>query len=796
MTNLVIVESPAKAKTIAKYLGKEYIVSPSFGHIREIPSKNGSVETDNHFNIKYEVSAKSKKHVADIISKAKKCSKLILAPDPDREGESIAWHIYETLIKRKALNSNIKVERVVFHSITKKAVTEAINNPRVINMDLVNAQQARRALDYLVGFNLSPVLWRKLPGSKSAGRVQSVALRLICDREDEIDAFISQEYWSIKALFNNITHNDFYANLVEFNDNKIEKFSITSKEQAIQIKNNLSSKQYHVSSIVRKDINKRPQSPFSTSLMQQEASRKLGFSAKKTMTIAQKLYEGIEVNSINQGLITYMRTDSIEISKEIVQLVRDKILKLYGKQYLSASINIFKSKVKNAQEAHEAIRPTELSLDPSSVRNYLDDDQFKLYDLIWKRTISSQMSNAIYDQMSVNISCQDNKTKLRATGSQIKFDGFLKIYSEGNDDINDDDNKQILPDLKENEQLSVINIEESQHFTEPAPRYSEASLIKKMEELGIGRPSTYASIISVIQDRGYVNIEKKRFHPEERGRIVTTFLKEFFSKYVEYDYTANLEDELDHISNGDIDWKIFLAKFWNEFYNNVEQISKESFQDILLKLDNIICSKILGVDESSNIKNTCDKCNKGRLSLRIGKFGSFIGCSNYPNCKNARKIYNHDPHDNSTNFSADSKIIGKDANTGYDIELKIGPYGPYLELQNNAELDDKKDKKAKKPKRVSIPKNINIEDISIQQASKLLSLPREVGYHPEDGGKIIANIGPYGPYLMWNKGFYSVKDDDILNIGLDRSVHIIAEIIEKKKNNPKKIRAKSNRKKK
>lgn len=790
MTNLVIVESPAKSKTIAKYLGKDYIVAASFGHIREIPSKNGSVDVDNGFNIKYEISSKSTKHVNDIVAKAKKCSKLILAPDPDREGESIAWHIYEALLKKRAINPNTVIERVVFHSITKKAVTDAIKNPRTINMDLVNAQQARRALDYLVGFNLSPILWRKLPGSKSAGRVQSVALRLICDREDEIDSFISQEYWSIRSIFSNRNNDNFLANLVQYKDSKIEKFSITTSQQAIEIKNDISDKSYIISSITSKDINKKPQPPFSTSSLQQEAAKKLGFSAKKTMMIAQKLYEGIEINSTNQGLITYMRTDSIEISKEILSIIRNKILQQYGDKYLAKNINIFKSKVKNAQEAHEAIRPTDFNYDPNSIKNYLDNDQFRLYDLIWKRTIASQVTNAIYDQMTVNISSNDNIAKFRATGSRVKFDGYLKIYNDYNEEDGETDDKEMLPTLTQNENVDMSKIDTLQHFTEPPPRYSEASLIKKMEELGIGRPSTYASIISVIQDRGYVSIDKKRFNPEERGRIVTTFLKEFFAKYVEYGYTADLENDLDNISNGIIDWKNFLDKFWSEFSNNVDIISKKTFQDILSKLDEIISSKIFGIDDNSKIKNQCSNCEDGIMSLRVGKFGSFIGCSNYPKCKNARKIYNHDKsEDNNLTLKADAKILGIDSKTGHNIEIKIGPYGPYLELvSDDTDLGENssKGRKVKKPKRVSIPKNINIDEITIEQAQKLLELPREIGLHPDNGNKIIANIGPYGPYLLWDKTYYSVKDDDILEVGLDRSIHIIAEIIEKKKNNPKK----------
>lgn len=810
MKNLLIVESPAKAKTIGKYLGKDYQVLASFGHIRDLPSKDGSVEPDNDFAMHYKVAARSTKHVKQIVDSAKNCQKLILAPDPDREGESIAWHVLEVLKAKKAIKATTKVERVVFNAITKNSIIEAIKKPRSIDMDLVDAQQARRALDYLVGFTLSPVLWRKLPGSRSAGRVQSVALRLICDREDEIDIFKSQEYWDIKLDLENSQNQPFTATVNEINGKKLEKFSIINEDQAGDIKKLLSDKKYQVLDIVKKQAKRRPNPPFTTSSMQQEASRKLGFSASKTMTIAQKLYEGVEINGAAQGLITYMRTDSVSITPEAITQIRQRIDDLYGKNYLPAAANIFKSKVKNAQEAHESIRPTDLSLTPDKAKNYLDDAQFELYNLIWKRTLASQMADVIFDQVTANIITIPSYAKARATGSTIRFDGFYKVYREDYDDNDnkDDNSKQNLPDLSEEEIVNLIEIKPQQHFTDPPPRYSEASLVKKMEELGIGRPSTYAAIISVLQDRGYVKLEKRRFLPEERGRIVTTFLKEFFAKYVEFGYTANLEDELDIISNGKMNWKGFLAKFWNDFSNSTTKVSEKPFADVLEVLNSKISGHILGYDDDGKLQDKCPKCNDGKLSLRLGKFGAFIGCSNYPDCKHTKQIFtkegeNGDNSENKAQF--EPKIIGKDPKTGFEIMVKIGPYGPYLELvgSENVAADSAKTTKkttkkkaAKKPKRISIPRNIDPNTIDIKAATDLLSLPREVGSHPETGLKIMANIGPFGPYLLHDKKFTSVKEDNILEIGLNRAIDIIATAAQKKKSGTSRVKNKGRKKKK
>lgn len=817
--NLLIVESPAKAKTIEKYLGKDYQVLASFGHIRDLPSKDGSVEPDNDFAMNYQISAKSTKHVKEIADRAKLCSKLILAPDPDREGESIAWHVLEMLKQKKAIKASTKVERVVFNAITKNSILEAIKNPREIDMDLVNAQQARRALDYLVGFTLSPVLWRKLPGSRSAGRVQSVALRLICDREEEIEAFKSEEYWDVKIALESATISRqssgvsrqsglFEATVVEIEGKKLEKFSIVSEAQAGKIKELLAAKKYQVLSITKKQAKRRSNPPFTTSSLQQEAARKLGFGASRTMMLAQRLYEGSEIDGTAQGLITYMRTDSIAITPEAITAVRAKIEDLYGKKYVPEVPNLFKSKVKNAQEAHEAIRPTDFSLTPDKVKKYLDEAQFALYDLIWKRTLASQMTDVVFDQVVAEIITIPSYAKARAVGSTIKFDGFYKVYREGRDDneADEDDSKQILPDLVEKENLGLIEVKPQQHFTEPPPRYSEASLVKKLEELGIGRPSTYASIISVLQDRGYVVIEKRRFFPEERGRIVTTFLKEFFAKYVEFDYTANLEDELDIISNGKMNWKTFLKKFWKDFSGDTSQVMEKPFPEVLEVLNQKVGGHIFGRDEKGELKNSCPTCNEGKLGLRLGKFGAFIGCSRYPECKHTMQIFAAEGGEEGRELKPqfEPKSLGKDPKTGFEIMVKIGPYGPYLELIGSEVVAEAKEEKkeekptkktakkstkkpakekkpkVKKPKRVSIPKNLDPNTIDLKAAADLLSLPREVGIHPETGKKIVANVGPFGPYLLHDGKFASVKEDNILEIGLNRAVDVITTAAEKK----------------
>lgn len=784
MKNLLLVESPAKAKTIGKYLGKDYEVMASFGHIRDLPSKDGSVEPDKDFVMHYQVSAKSIKHVAEIAKAAKNCKKLLLAPDPDREGEAIAWHILEVLKQKKAISPEVKIERIVFNSITKSSILEAIDRPRDIDIDLVNAQQARRALDYLVGFNISPVLWRKLPGSKSAGRVQSVSLRLICDREDEIESFKTQEYWDIKIDLTDLSTNPFKVTLSEVENKKLEKFSITNEAQAEKIKVELENKNYRVLSVNKKQAKRRPSPPFITSSLQQEAARKLNFSASKTMMIAQKLYEGIDIGSGVQGLITYMRTDSISMTPEAVDLARTVINHIYGADYLPKSPNIFKSKIKNAQEAHEAIRPTDFNLTSDIAAKHLERDHIALYDLIWKRAIASQMADVIFDQVVVEVETIPSYAKARAVGSTIRFDGFYRAYKEGIDDEKDDgENSLNIPKLEPDQDLKLIKVTPAQHFTEPPPRYSEASLVKKMEELGIGRPSTYATIISVLQDRGYVKIEKKRFIPEERGRIVTTFLKEFFAKYVEYGYTAELENDLDTISNGKMNWKNFLKIFWKDFNLNVSSVMDKSFTEVITVLNERFAPRILGLDEDGKIKDKCPSCSSGKLSFKLGKFGAFVGCSDYPECKYTMQIFGEESTgDQQQSPSFEPKLIGNDPVSGAKIMVKVGPYGPYLEL-DNSELESgsaAKDKGKKKPKRISIPKNMNLNDIDLQSAINLLSLPRKVGIHPETNLEIVANIGPFGAYILHDKRFFSLKQDDVMEVGLNRAIDIIASAPEKK----------------
>lgn len=775
MTNLLVVESPAKAKTINKYLGKNYKVLASMGHIRQLPRKDGSVDVNDDFKIKYEISPKSAKAVKELVDAAKNSDKLLLAPDPDREGEAIAWHVLEVLKQKKAIKADTPVERVVFNAITKNEVENAIKNPRQIDMDLVNAQQARVALDYLVGFTLSPVLWKKLPGSKSAGRVQSVALRLICEREEEIEKFKKEEYWTIDADLLTDKKEKISASLTHIDGKKLDKFAIKSEKEAKEIQSILETKKYKVLSIEKKQTKKNPYAPFTTSTLQQEANKKLGFSAKQTMSIAQKLYEGKDVGNGTHGLITYMRTDGVYTAPEAINSARNFIKNKYGEKYLPTKAIIYQNKVKNAQEAHEAIRPTDPTATPESLKQYLTNEEYKLYDLIWKRLIASQMESVIFDQVVINIETESKYGLLRATGSVIKFDGFYILYNinkEEDEEKESTDDERILPSVNEGEYLNLKKINSLQHFTEPPARYSEASLVKKMEELGIGRPSTYATILSVIQEREYVRLEKKKFIPEERGRIVTAFLKKYFNKYVQYDYTAKLEDDLDEISNGKENWKKFLQEFWQPFDAEINQAMTIPPSDVINSIMQDLKEHIFGFDKDGKLNDTCPECKTGKLMLKMGKFGAFIGCSNYPRCnyiKNIESLTISD--DNSTELTAEkfeNKLLGTDE--GQNIYLKKGPYGFYI--QKGEDSTDK----TKKPKRVSIPKtNKDPQNMTFDQAKSLLSLPRFIGNHPTDGGEIKANIGPFGPYLMYNKKFYSVKNDDILTIELPQAVVIIEE---------------------
>jgi DNA topoisomerase-1 len=792
MSNVVIVESPAKCKTINKYLGKDYNVLASYGHIRDLPSKNGSVVPEEDFALKYYVPKNSSKHVKQISDAVKKSDCLILATDPDREGEAISWHIYDVLKEKKIINDDFPVKRISFNSITKKAVKDALDNPRELDFDLVNSQQARRALDYLVGFTLSPILWRKLPGSRSAGRVQSVALRLICERETEIEQFNPQEYWSISAYFENEKGEKIPANLFLSNGEKLDKLSIKNEAEAKQILSEIAKSQFSVSSVKTKQVKRNPKPPFTTSTLQQEASRKLGFSASKTMTIAQKLYEGINIGGEAEGLITYMRTDGVSVAQEAISSTRDYIENELGKKYLPEKPRYYSSKAKNAQEAHEAIRPTKSSRSPKSIAKYLDKDQLKLYDLIWKRLISSQMESAVMDQMSAEILNQDKKIGFRANGNVLVFDGFIKIYKEGVDDKEDEDKESILPEMKEGEEMPLSkkaegdNPKAEQHFTQPPPRFNEASLVKRLEELGIGRPSTYASIISVLLDRGYVSLDKRRFTAEPRGRIVTSFLEEYFKKYIEYDFTANMEEELDLISAGKVNWKESLNNFWQDFKANIDKASDIQITEVIDHLDKKLEPLLfnIGPDDSEKekqAKRKCPSCKDGTLNLKLGKFGPFIGCSNYPECKHTAKLdgSNDDNNDDSADGGQkaqqfETKILGTDDDTGKEITLRKGPYGFYIQL---GEQEGKN-----KPKRSGLPKGHKPEDINLEKAKQLLSLPLTLGKHSEDGEDITVGIGRYGPFIAHNKKYYSIKADQIFAIDSSEAEQIIAEQIKEKAN--------------
>jgi DNA topoisomerase-1 len=765
--HVVVVESPAKAKTINKYLGSDYEVLASFGHVRDLPPKNGSVDPDADFHMLWEVDAKAQKRLNDIAKAVKGADTLILATDPDREGEAISWHVLEVLKQMKALKGQ-RIERVVFNAITKQSVTEAMKHPRAIDGALVDAYLARRALDYLVGFTLSPVLWRKLPGARSAGRVQSVALRLVCDRELEIEKFVPREFWSVVATLATPRGDTFEARLVGADGKKIQRLDVGTGVEANDIKNALESAAFNVTTVESKPAKRHPYAPFTTSTLQQEASRKLGFAPAHTMRLAQRLYEGTDIGGETVGLITYMRTDGVEITPDALPGIRDVIGSEFGKEYLPAAPRTYQNKSKNAQEAHEAIRPTDMSRKPRDVAKHLDSDQAKLYELIWIRTIASQMESADLERTTVDITAKSGARiiELRATGQVTRFDGFLKVYQEGRDDDAEDDESRKLPAMSEGEKLAKREIAASQHFTEPPPRFSEASLVKRMEELGIGRPSTYASILQVLKDRMYVRLEKKRLYPEDKGRVVVAFLENFFARYVEYDFTAALEDQLDKVSNNELAWRDLLRNFWTNFIAAVNDIKDVRIGQVLDVLDEILAPHIYTPREDGTDPRVCQVCGNGRLSLRLGKFGAFIGCSNYPECKNTRPL--------SANGSqvSGTRVLGKDPVTGLEVTLRVGRFGPYVQL-GEAKDDEK-------PKRSSIPKGTDIAALDLPMALKLLALPREVGKHPETGEPIKANIGRFGPYVQHEKTYANLDDgDDPLTIGLNRAVTLIAERVAK-----------------
>lgn len=778
---LVIVESPSKAKTINKYLGNEYKVVASFGHVRDLPSKNGSVLPEKDFEMKYEIPEKSQKYVTEIVKLAKQADEIFLATDPDREGESISWHVIEILREKKALKKDCKIRRVAFNEITKKSVLNSIANPRDIDINLVDAQQARRALDYLVGFTLSPILWRKLPGCRSAGRVQSVALRMICDREQEIERFVSDEYWNIAIEMLTAKNESFITNLTHANGKKLEKLTIQDKISADEIVKKIDKQEFSVLSIQKKQQKRFPAPPFITSSLQQEAARKLGFTAKKTMQIAQKLYEGVEIDGEVVGLITYMRTDGVTIADEAIAEIRKVIKDKYNQEYLPASPRIYKAKSKNAQEAHEAIRPTYASFSPDKVASILTKEQKSLYELIWKRTIACQMENVILDMVGVDFISNDQNLQARATGSTIVFDGFYKVYREGKDDIEDEEGK-ILPELQENEKLKTQAIVPSQHFTQAPPRFTEASLVKNLEELGIGRPSTYASIISVLQDRNYVTVEKKRFFPADLGRLVTAFLTGFFEKYVEYDFTASLEDELDKIAEGQMDWKKLLLNFWTGFNENVGNVSQKDIAEVIKYVENALDFYLFGKQGSEEYENNkkCKSCKDGILSLKLGKYGAFLACNNYPDCTYKKSVHtaeNSEETENSTAENNDTKELGKDQD-GNVVTLKKGPYGWYVELGIAAVSTGKKGKD--KPKRSTVPSNIDPNNVSLELAIKLLNLPILIGRHSIDGEDIHMGIGRFGPYLKYKGKFVSIpKKFDPFSISVNESEELIRNKQEK-----------------
>jgi DNA topoisomerase-1 len=781
--NVVVVESPAKAKTINKYLGSGYKVLASYGHVRDLPAKDGSVRPDSDFAMDWEVDPKARKHIKEIADAVRGAEHLYLATDPDREGEAISWHVAEILGQNRALKG-VDVKRVVFNEITKNAILDAFARPRDLDHELIDAYLARRALDYLVGFTLSPVLWRKLPGSRSAGRVQSVALRLICERETEIEIFKSQEYWSVKGLFRNAAGDKVAAMLTHLDGQKLAKMDLANEAAAQAAVQAIEARAFAVAKVERKQTRRHPAPPFVTSTLQQEASRKLGFSASHTMRVAQKLYEGVNIGGESVGLITYMRTDGVQMAGDAITACRSLINADYGNRYLPDKPRVYKTKAKNAQEAHEAIRPTDFARRPSDIARHLDGDQNKLYTLIWKRSVASQMESAILDQVAVDIASKDRQVVLRATGSVIAFDGFLKLYREGRDDperdgAGDEDGERILPELRQGEDLEKLGVEAEQHFTQPPPRFTEASLVKRLEELGIGRPSTYASILSVLQARNYVRLESRRFFPEDRGRLVTAFLTSFFERYVAYGFTADMEEKLDDISGGRIDWKKVLSEFWRDFSAAVGDTKDLRVKEVLEALDQLLGPHFFRDNEDGSDSRACPGCADGRLNLKLGKFGAFIGCSNYPECRYTRPLVpvRDGEATDAQAGGVDRRSLGTDPATGFEVTLRKGPYGYYVQL-GEAEGEGKK---KTKPKRSSLARGMDPETVDLGKALALLSLPREVGAHPETGDMITAGIGRFGPYVRVADTYVSLKgDDDVLSLGLNRAVTLLADAPNKK----------------
>ncbi|CAH2401406.1 type I DNA topoisomerase [Mesorhizobium ventifaucium] len=765
--DVVVVESPAKAKTINKYLGKNYKVLASFGHVRDLPAKDGSVRPDEDFAMSWAVDTASSKRLADIAKAVKDADGLILATDPDREGEAISWHVLEVLKQKRALKDK-PVSRVVFNAITKSSVLEAMANPRQIDAPLVDAYLARRALDYLVGFTLSPVLWRKLPGARSAGRVQSVALRLVCDRELEIERFIREEYWQIVAILGTPRKENFEARLTAFDRKKLQKLDISNKAQADGIKAMLDGATFKALSVEAKPTRRNPGPPFTTSTLQQAASSRLGFSATRTMQVAQRLYEGMDIGGETTGLITYMRTDGVQMAPEAISAARDAIAKEFGPKYLPEKPRQYTTKAKNAQEAHEAIRPTDFMRTPASVRQYLDADQARLYEVVWKRAIASQMQPAEIERTTVEIEAINGArtAELRAVGSVVRFDGFIAAYTDQKDEDAEDEEDRRLPEIRAGEQLDREAINATQHTTEPPPRYSEASLIKKLEELGIGRPSTYTAILKTLEDRDYVTLDKRKLLPQAKGRLLSAFLESFFERYVEYDFTASLEEKLDEISDGKLAWKDVLRDFWKDFSGAVADIKELRVTDVLDALNEELAPLVFPAREDGSNPRICPKCGTGNLSLKLGKFGAFVGCSNYPECSFTRQLGDAaNPNAENGNGEDGTKVLGKDPYTAEEITLRSGRFGPYIQRGDGKEA-----------KRSSLPKGWTVDSIDHEKALALLSLPRDVGKHPESGKMISAGLGRYGPFVL-HDGTYANLDniEDVFSIGLNRAVSVIAE---------------------
>jgi DNA topoisomerase-1 len=769
MNAIVVVESPAKAKTINKYLGDGFTVLASFGHVRDLPSKDGSVRPEEDFAMSWEADDRGEKQVSAIAKALKGADTLYLATDPDREGEAISWHVRAMLDARHALKGK-HVERITFNEITRVAVQTALKQPRALDEKLIEAYLARRALDYLVGFTLSPVLWRKLPGSRSAGRVQSVALRLISDRESEIEIFRPREYWTIEAGFTTPAGAPFHARLTHLDGRKLDQFDLPNEAAAMRAKAAVERGQFSVASVEKKRARRNPQAPFTTSTLQQEAARKLGFSAQATMRTAQQLYEGVEIGGETVGLITYMRTDGVQMAREAILAARDAVKSRFGDKYLPAAPREYTARAKNAQEAHEAIRPTDFSRTPEQVARALNHDQARLYELIFKRALASQMQSAELDQTTVDISDKAGTT-LRATGSVLVFDGFLKLYHEDLDDAAEDDEARLLPPMAKGDPLKTGKVEASQHFTQPPPRYSEASLVKKLEELGIGRPSTYAAILSVLRDRDYVRMENKRFVPEDRGRLVSAFLTSFFARYVDTGFTAALEEQLDDISDGRADWRQVMRDFWRDFSAAVAETRDLKISDVIDALDEDLGPHFFPAKEDGSDPRLCPACHEGRLGLKLGKFGSFIGCSNYPACQYTRKLAINGGEDEGDTLKEGMRELGAHPVTGEPITIRRGPYGLYVQQGE----PDPEDKKAK-PRRAALPKGLDGENLGLEQALGLLALPRLIGAHPETGDEIYAGLGRFGPYIKMGPIFASLdRDDDVLTLGLNRAVMVLAK---------------------